>query len=306
MSNARFGLRTRTGQVSDIVQYRSAKDYLLDNYPNAAAAYSLRLLRNEYAGSAIRVRRSNDNAEQDIAFDNSGNLDTSALTTFVGGNNGFVTIWYDQSGNANHATQTTSANQPKIYDSSSTVITENGKPAMTFDGSNDTLRCGAAFTEVSYISAVYENNDTATFRTILGADATLTSYGSFYFQSSRGTIRLGGFARKSATNPASNYEVQMTSPVAAGAQVLQTGYITGSTLAVAQNGTLQTTSINTGDLTVIGGAQSGQAEIGAGYFGNNLVDISNIKLQELIVYSSNQSANRADIETNINEYYAIY
>ena len=43
-------------------------------------------------GSPLRVRRSTDNAEIDIAFTVNGNLDTAALLTFVGAGNGFVTI----------------------------------------------------------------------------------------------------------------------------------------------------------------------------------------------------------------------
>jgi hypothetical protein len=35
----------------------SAPSLLLDIYPSASAAYSLRLLRTAYSGSAIRVRR---------------------------------------------------------------------------------------------------------------------------------------------------------------------------------------------------------------------------------------------------------
>jgi hypothetical protein len=95
---------------------------LLDDYPNAAAAYSLRLLRTAYTGDAIRVRRASDNTEQDIGFV-SNELDTSALTTFCSGTNGFVKTWYDQSGNGNDATQTTSANQPQIVSSGSVLIT---------------------------------------------------------------------------------------------------------------------------------------------------------------------------------------
>lgn len=102
---------------------------LLDLYPNAAAAYSVRLLRGAYYGSpAIRVRRSNDNAEQDIGFTASGDLDTSALTTFVGANSGFVVTWYDQSGNAMNMTQTTPSAQFQIVNSGS-LITKNGKAA---------------------------------------------------------------------------------------------------------------------------------------------------------------------------------
>ena len=58
---------------------------LLDDYPNAAVAYSLRQLRTAYTGAAIRVRRSSDNAEQDINFV-SGDLDTQSLLDFVGYN----------------------------------------------------------------------------------------------------------------------------------------------------------------------------------------------------------------------------
>ena len=77
---------------------------LLDTYPNAAAAYSLRKLRSAYTGYAIRVRRSSDNTEQDIGFSSTFGLDTSSLTSFCGAGNGFVTTWYDQSGNGNNGT----------------------------------------------------------------------------------------------------------------------------------------------------------------------------------------------------------
>ena len=58
---------------------------LLDTYTGAAVAYSLRQLRTAYTGSAIRVRRSSDNAEQDINFVG-GDLDTQSLLDFVGYN----------------------------------------------------------------------------------------------------------------------------------------------------------------------------------------------------------------------------
>jgi len=88
---------------------------LLDTFPGATVAYSLRKLRSAYTGSAIRVRRSSDNAEQDIGF--SGNdFDTAALSSFVGAGNGFVTTWYDQTTSGLNGTQTTSGNQPLIVE----------------------------------------------------------------------------------------------------------------------------------------------------------------------------------------------
>lgn len=63
-----------------------AQPLLLDLFPNASVAYSLRKLRTAYTGSAIRVRRSSDNAEQDFGFDNSGDLDVNSIENFVGWN----------------------------------------------------------------------------------------------------------------------------------------------------------------------------------------------------------------------------
>ena len=55
---------------------------LLDKYSGAAAAYSLRLLRNDYSGNAVRVRRGSDNQEQNIGFVNNV-LDTATMESFV-------------------------------------------------------------------------------------------------------------------------------------------------------------------------------------------------------------------------------
>jgi hypothetical protein len=111
----------------------AAQNLLLDDYPNAAAAYSLRKLDKDYTGSAIRVRRSNDNAEQNIGF--VGNdLDTASLKTFVGANSGFITTWYNQADSAGvfgtkNATQTTAANQPRVVNAG-VVERQNGKPCI--------------------------------------------------------------------------------------------------------------------------------------------------------------------------------
>jgi hypothetical protein len=71
---------------------------LLDLYgTNAIAAYSMRLLSSTYAGDCLQVERSSDSATQDIGFVN-GYLDTAAMLSFIGVNDGRVSIWYDQSG----------------------------------------------------------------------------------------------------------------------------------------------------------------------------------------------------------------
>jgi chitodextrinase len=110
----------------------------VDKVSSAAAAYGLRKLRSSYDGVAIRVRRDSDNREQDIGFDKNGDLDVAALQSFVGVNSGFVSIWYDQSGNGRHAVQANSENQPRIVNVG-TVYTYLGKPSIYFNGTSSVL-----------------------------------------------------------------------------------------------------------------------------------------------------------------------
>jgi hypothetical protein len=74
-----------------------ATPLLLDIYPGAAVAYSLRKLRVGYTGNAIRVRRAVDNAEQDFGFID-GDLDIAGIESFFGNNlllqsENFNTTW---------------------------------------------------------------------------------------------------------------------------------------------------------------------------------------------------------------------
>ena len=115
---------------------------------DAAAAYSVRQLSDK-AVICMRIRRDmgagnpGDDDETNIGFDANGDLDTQAVADFCGTGTGYVTRWWDQSVNGNHADQPvggTGSNsfQPQIYNGTA-VITENGKPALNFDGLNDVL-----------------------------------------------------------------------------------------------------------------------------------------------------------------------
>lgn len=107
---------------------------LLDLYPSTQGQYYLHKVKTAYTGACIRVRRSSDNAEQDIGF--SGiDLDAAALLSFVGAGDGFVTTWYSQSGFFD-VTQTSLASQPAIV-LGGVLQTLNGYPCIKFDGIND-------------------------------------------------------------------------------------------------------------------------------------------------------------------------
>jgi hypothetical protein len=106
----------------------------LDSYTTSLwGLYSLRHLRTAYAGSCIRVRRSSDNAEQDIGFTVAGFLDVASMLTFVGANSGFIRTWYDQSAAGNNIGQSTAANQARIVNAGAVDL------GVVFDGSNDYL-----------------------------------------------------------------------------------------------------------------------------------------------------------------------
>jgi len=100
----------------------------------ATAAYSLRRLKSS-ATKAVRVREDSGNSETDIGFSN-GTLDETALLNHVGSNNGFVTKWYDQSGNGNEASNSNASEQPQIVSSGTVIKDSNGNPAINYQNSN--------------------------------------------------------------------------------------------------------------------------------------------------------------------------
>jgi hypothetical protein len=102
----------------------------------ATAAYSVRLLSSTHSGGIIRVREDAANTEQDFT---ASEITDGTLASFCGSANGLVTVWYDQSGNGNDASNSTASEQPKIYDANNGLVKENGKAALDFDGRDDEL-----------------------------------------------------------------------------------------------------------------------------------------------------------------------
>jgi len=98
--------------------------------PASTNAFSFRKINPAYSGDCVEVRRSSDNATQNIGFA-SGVLDTGSLSSFVGAGNGFVKTWFNQFGSAN-LIQTSNSLQPKIV-ISGTLQTLNSLPTINFD-----------------------------------------------------------------------------------------------------------------------------------------------------------------------------
>jgi hypothetical protein len=288
------------------VPFASA-NLLLDQYSGAAAAYSLRKLRTAYTGSAIRVRRSNDNSEQDIGF--VGNdLDTASLKTFVGANSGFVTTWYDQSTNLDDVINTTAANQPRIVNSG-TVERIAGEPSIFFDGTNDRLSNRVINTLLSKFTgedkpisnfAVINKTNTNTTGTLYSFGnsgqsnpfirSLLTNSATFQFQI-RDSAGTGGITSITSTNTYS-----------ANTNYLFTTLQTGTNCSLFINNTDRTPASNS---TNVGTLPLGRFSLGALGRGAEQ-DFFGGYISENIIYNSSQSSNRTGIESNINSYYGIY
>lgn len=259
---------------------------LLDTYPNAAAAYSVRLLRTAYTGSAIRVRRSSDNTESDIGFTALGNLDTSTLTSFCGAGNGFVTTWYDQSGNGYNATQTTAANQPQIV-SSGSIINVNSKPSLLTDGTNDFLSIGNLMLNSTSSSGFFvakanaASSDSRNTMHDIGTtdDSHLKYVNNTTYDGYSSTVR------KSWTDSV-NYSLQNLIAITSKTNLYN--------FTVNNNSAYNTTTntFNKKSTNLLGKGPN------PSYWAGNF--------QEVILYASEQSSNLTGINTNINTYYGIY
>src|SRR6202000_943825 len=83
---------------------------------------------------------------QDIGFTPAGDLDTATLKTFVGTDNGYVTIWYDQSGNQNNASPVYSfLTGPLIVNNGVINTTARNRPAAVFSSAYTSLSAAAIF-----------------------------------------------------------------------------------------------------------------------------------------------------------------
>jgi hypothetical protein len=270
---------------------------LLDTYSGAAAGYSLRGLSTPYVNGAnpyaCQVRNSS-NVALNIGFifnslTGDYELDTAALLAHCGGGNGFVDVWYDQSGNVRNATQVFALNQPQIV-SSGSVILENGKPAAQFDGTDDFMTATGFGT----------GEERSVFLTMRG-NGNGSGYENYYIFIESFPSTLGNFMQNFSTDYTSvinaNFPINTLDIFTSNAvdtQLLLTTIKTTSTSELFKN----STSLGTGS-----GTQNLESDLSIGNFS---INFAFFKMQEMVVYNSDESSNRTGIEDNINDFYSIY
>jgi len=251
---------------------------LLDTYP-AQAAYSLRQLKTGVT-NVVRVRRSGDNAESDFT---ATEITDGTLTTWTGANDGFVVTWYDQSGNANNATQSSSSLQPKLVSSGTVLTSANGQSAALADGTDDYLSISLTSSAAgSTWVGVYDRASSGITSQIFGQTGLTfrilewrTDNKAYFKSGTPGAVSIGS----ASTSTGSFLDFAYWDNV--NINQYRNNSLLGTTAYVGTNST-NNTLFRSGSL------------YHNGYF------------QEAIFFSSDESANRTDIQNNINTYYSIY
>lgn len=191
---------------------------------------------------------------------------------------GFVTTWYDQSGNGLDATQGSASSQPKIVSLGSTIL-DGTKPAIDFDGVDDgftTLISGSSVFDFYAVTHANPNDDYI----LPDNNSVSTGYYGYISRSQLDTIIYQNYGSPSLyvngnlENPVTRSDVKQL--IATGSELIQVHQ--GADTSLWNNIELFKRS-------------------GFEFAGTS---------KEVIIYDTDQSANRANIESNINSYYSIY
>jgi hypothetical protein len=262
------------------------KPTLLSLYPGASVAYSLRNLSTTYTGNAIRVRRSNDNTEQNIGFEN-GVLDTASLLTFTGANSGFVTTWYDQSGNANNAVQATAGLQARIVNAGA-ITYQNGKPVIDFYGAGIFYTYNPILATGDWSLYLVQKRFSTSTQGILLAN---TAGGLFFAQNSDNNFYI---QRVTGTTGFYKFVADSTATFC-----VLSGYNISNVTSAYKNNIQYSLSAD-----ISFGATSVTSYNSIGNY-NGLAQSAGYAC-EIIIYANNQTSNKTGIDSNINSFYSIY
>ncbi len=266
------------------------------NFPLVNLLLSVRKVNPAYNGPCMRVRRSNDNAEQDIYFTNAGNLDTASLQLFTGSNNAFVAKWYDQSLNAYDVEQNNNLLQPQIVSGGSILLSDNGLPAITFVDDflqNSSVQITPSFSSLTVAattSLIQDENNNYIFNQGSFADGKIKG---LFFEDDSDIAAANGFSSQT---------------VVSSSLLLNNSYLFSYIYNEADQESrifIDSTLKNTADLPSSGTADSQPLVIGRNSSINN--GYVSMTVQEIRIYNRVLTdVSRQSIEANINSYFNLF
>jgi hypothetical protein len=267
---------------------------------SAVGAFSLRAV-NGVSTRAVQIKRQSDNATQDFWADGLGNLLTAPvvgqnLTNWLGGATGYVTTWYDQTGNGRHATGTQSTISPTSNVNLQWAVNPtNGGLSLTggafLNGTDFTIVCTTKRLGTQGNDGVYGYGANTSWVSQASVPTTYgnnTRFALVMPNAGSTTVALNDSSYSPAFS--SNANVLPSTFVAATEPTVYTAVtLTGSQQRMYINGAANGLSIST--LSQLSANASTGFTIGAvNYYGNFLGEIG-----ELIIFNSALAA--ADIST---------
>lgn len=304
-----------TNEVTEVSaardMYISVQDYtarltpiipnlLLEQYPGATVALSLRRVRGEYTGPLIKVRRASDNTLLDIGYNSSNNLDTAALESFCAGTDGFVQTWFDQGLNGYDATENNTTLQSKIVAAGSVLQNNNGNICIRFEGApGEPLDRYKNFTPTintspnssfivaeheGYNDALGDNDRRQLFAISPDGGTAFHHYEVIFWDVSKLTQTFIG-------DGTSGTAYNNNAPPDANTHLITNVY-NGTELKTALDGTLTRT---------VSVTETSSGLVSLGHRNNSVHNMS-----EFILYTADKIDDRTGIESNINTHYGIY
>ena len=240
---------------------------------NSTASYSFEFTYDDDQAGSLTFSEGDDNADFDIS--------NFQVTVFKGA--GLVETWYDQSGNSNDAVQATAGSQPKIVNAGS-FLNE-----LDFDGTDDNFELTSVLgmTSAGAIFSVAESGGGNDKLILDNRDSGVDGFRLMRFNNEL-QYRWQSATAATSTNPGTN------------TKFIAFANHDGSNASAAVNGATATTTSDTSSISV-----AAKPHIGARSF----LTASNVwdgTINELIIYNSDQNANRSALQTNINSHYSIF
>ena len=201
---------------------------------------------------------------------------------------GAVTTFYDQTGNGNDATNSTESEQPLVV-SGGTLVEENSKAAIDFDGVDDyfSFTTPTTLSDEFFITTALNSNPSGTWGILLH-NQTISTERIRLYDNGNIELRINGTTHTYSSAYTPNTQ-----------ELLTIERDSADSLEIYVDGTSQGSNTEAADWTgILGYLGSNQSQTSGQFYTGTF--------QELIIFDSDQSTNRTGMETNINDHFDIY